>query len=247
MISLDLLQGKFQKAKSLANQGIAGALKNEDRSTERTFHDWLAYISRASGDLGVAVSENNKVWATAVEDEETGYQIGVLEMKALIYLDQKALAEAERTAGELQALIQKGIIKNEIRHYYYLMGKIELERKNYSKAIDHFHSALALLPNHWADYFLYDDSLAFAYYQTGDLEKARREYERIISALFGRMNYPDVFAKTSYMLGRVCEQQGRKVQALENYQKFLDLWKDADPGIPEVEDARKRVAGLKGS
>ena len=45
------------------------------------------------------------------------------------------------------------------------------------------------------------------------------------------------------MLGKIYEEKGWKGKALEHYQKFLDLWKDADPGI--AEDAKKRVAGLK--
>jgi len=47
------------------------------------------------------------------------------------------------------------------------------------------------------------------------------------------------------MLGKIAEQQGNKPRARQNYTKFLDLWKDADAGLPEVADAKKRLAAIK--
>ncbi len=76
------------------------------------------------------------------------------------------------------------------------------------------------------------------------------EYERILSPntiRFG-MGVPlleDLYAWMLYILGKIYEQQGNKAQAIEHYTNFLSLWKDADPGLPEVEDAEKRLAGLK--
>jgi hypothetical protein len=62
---------------------------------------------------------------------------------------------------------------------------------------------------------------------------------------YGRLSYGDLYAKSFYMIGKIFEQQGNTAKAIEHYEKFLDLWKDADPGIVEVEDAKKRLAALK--
>jgi len=50
-----------------------------------------------------------------------------------------------------------------------------------------------------------------------------------------------------YVLARIYEQQGNAAIAIEHYEKFLDLWKDADPGIAEDEDARTRLERLQRS
>jgi serine/threonine protein kinase/Tfp pilus assembly protein PilF len=90
------------------------------------------------------------------------------------------------------------------------------------------------------------DVLARAYQQKGDLDKAIAEYERLITFDPKSEARFLINPKYHYRLAKLYEQKGLKAKAAEQYQRFLDLWKGADPGLTEVEDAKKRLAGLKG-
>ncbi|HZX09986.1 MAG TPA: tetratricopeptide repeat protein [Acidobacteriota bacterium] len=132
-------------------------------------------------------------------------------------------------------------------HYiHHLQGEIKLKKKDYAGAIELFQKALSLQSsdprNKHADYL---ESLAEAYYHLGDMDKTQEQYERILSLSTGRLDYGDIYALSYYSLGKIFQQKDWKGKAIEHYEKFLDLWKDADPGIPEVEDARKKLAELK--
>jgi len=156
--------------------------------------------------------------------------------------------EALRVADELKHLIEQGMNTKIMRFYFLLMGNIELERKNSTKAIEYFERAISLLSYQRGagdDHALFSDSLAWAYYESQEFEKAQEEYERIINLTSGRLSWGDIYARSFYMLGKIYEQKDWKGKAIEHYEKFLELWKDADPVMAEVEDSKIRLAGLK--
>jgi hypothetical protein len=53
--------------------------------------------------------------------------------------------------------------------------------------------------------------------------------------------------KMHYYLGRIHEQLGEPEKAAEQYRTFLDIWKNADPGIAAKDDAEERLERLTGS
>lgn len=91
--------------------------------------------------------------------------------------------------------------------------------------------------------------LSYLYAQSclkaGELEKAVSQLEyrtRFLDDAIAVNPYDGI--RCIYLLGVAYEQSGWKDKAAEQYKKFLDIWKDADPGIEEIADARARLAKL---
>ena len=249
LASLHISQGKFAQARSDIEQIAKKAEEAGVKLYESWAHWWIGFIYLKSGYPEKALAEIELAMKGAVEMEEISGQRYSLLFKGLSYIQLKSRSEAQNTAAELKKLIQEGMNKKARRYYLYLEGLIELEKKNFAEAIQNMKDAASLLSFQSNFYFdehaLFFDGQARAYYRAGDLEKARIEYEKITGLTTGRAIYGDIYAKSFYMLGRIFEQMGDKTKAAAGYQKFLDLWKNADPGLPEVDEARKRLAGLK--
>ena len=90
------------------------------------------------------------------------------------------------------------------------------------------------------------DVLARIFEKKGDLDRAIAEYERLVTfnpeGKERRLIHPLLY----YRLAKLYEQTNQGEKAIENYEKFINLRKQVEPGNTEVEDARKRLAELRG-
>ncbi|MFQ5640288.1 MAG: tetratricopeptide repeat protein, partial [bacterium] len=86
---------------------------------------------------------------------------------------------------------------------------------------------------------------AVCYFEKGELDQAIEEVKK--AASFYGWDHAFVYPHSFYLLGKIYEKKGDKQRAIENTEKFLDLWKDADPDLPDLIDAKARLAKLKGT
>jgi len=179
------------------------------------------------------------------------FALGLLDLK------QGRIDSAKSRANEMKSLLPKvdSTSKDQMKFIYDLLnGEVLLAEGLAEKAIAVCEQTSPLgfpsgasSPINAVSYNLpfAKDLLARAYKQKGELDNAISEYERLITFNPNSKERFLIQPKYHYRLAKLYQEKGWKGKAMEHYEKFLEFFKEADPGIVEVEDSRKRVAELK--
>jgi tetratricopeptide (TPR) repeat protein len=169
----------------------------------------------------------------------------------LIDVKQGDIDSAKAHLKEMEAWLPKRRVPGN-SGYYELLGKILLAEKSYDEAISALKDTKQRkMPWIWNTRYILgynvqalESPLAQAYKEKGNLDEAIAIYGRLTDPnpenREGRLIYPINY----YELAMLYEMKGQKAKAIRLYEKFLGLWKNADPGVAEVEGARQRLAAL---
>lgn len=246
-----ITQGQLEKAKEQTilalhrEEELVSSGKVTEYQGRCLLHLRLAELFLIEGKLAEAFDEAEKAWAVAADFKDELHQVSALVAKAEIYLEMKLFDKVQEIVEKIRELTKSFTGAVQMSDHYYLSGKIELENGHFPVAIDYFKKIQSLylrrpayMPIH------YIAALALAYYQAGNLHAARKECEKIPLSIEGRMLRGYIYALNFYRLGKICEEQREPAKAIENYGKFLEIWKNADPIFPEVEEAKTRLARL---
>jgi serine/threonine protein kinase/Flp pilus assembly protein TadD len=240
-------QGRYEAAKAEL-KALASLKPGNANAARANLELQLAYLDLRTEDLKPALTEIEDAMKIYVELDMAGDLRTALTVKGIILAEQGDLDRARQTAEELKRSVENGLNRKAIRHYDLVMGYINLKKGDVREAVANFQKAKSLLAfqsERNSEHAFFLEPLAIAYEQAGDIEKASAENDEITRLTSGRLMFGDIYAKAYYRLGRIAEKQGQTAAAAGHYRKFLTLWKDADPGLPEVADAKARLSKLQ--
>ena len=126
----------------------------------------------------------------------------------------------------------------------WLKGVMDAVRKECAHAETYARQALKANPGYARISLLYH--LAQCQYESGDLDKGLQHIQNLQLIndnywTFRAIYYP----KSFYLMGKIYEKKGETKLAIQSYEKFLKIWKEADNDLPELIDANARLVKLK--
>ena len=241
---LFLLQGRISSAIDYTRQGLELA----DMLGQLEWKAWhtlqMGYLLNVRGDNEEALNVLNAALATAALADRLELQRNAYQLKGMVYLELGRVDDAVQIAVELKELIEKGIHHNALRQYLQLKSAISLNRGETEDAVREAQAAVRMLPARGGDEFsrpFYLEQLGHAFFAADRLAHAEDVFQDILSDPTHRLSLVDRYAAAYLWEARIQEKRDNMQKAEDYYQSFLLLWKEADPDLPELEEARREL------
>ncbi len=232
--------GKLKKARALTNQARDSAKRND---AQETAANYLA--AAALREVEAGNGEQARVDAHAALKLGPGYN--VQKFTALALARAGDTAQAQKLAAELDKTFP---LDTTVQKYWLptIGAAVALRGKDPNHAVELLKVVspieLGANTNTGLNVILYPVYLrGEAYLMLHDGNAAAAEFQKFVDHYGLVVNFP-LGALARLGLARAFALQGDTVKARAKYQDFLVLWKDADPEIPILKEARAEYAKL---
>ncbi|MGA2879488.1 MAG: protein kinase [Bryobacteraceae bacterium] len=232
--------GEFAKARALTQRAADSAQRADQKETAAEYEAHAAIREALAGDTAMA-----KQPAQAALTIANGKNVEAFSAIAL------GLAGDSARAGQLAAELAKRFPEDTIVQYDYLpmiRAAIALRSSEPSKAVEALAPAAPYELGHTNSAFtfaLYPVYLrGEAYLAAKQGAAAEAEFQKILDHP-GVVGNEPIGALAHLGLGRAYALAGESAKAKTAYQDFLAFWKNADPDIPILKQAKAEYAKLK--
>lgn len=245
--------GRYRESAREYAAGVQEADRVKDGDSIASFHYLAAMSAIEHGNTREAVDAVKRYRASAAGVSPASRRFVAI---LALFLDGVASVRAGRldaARGRLEELV-KDAAPQPLGQWsrYALEGEIALAAGDAASAEPAFSTAepelkmlfnmSTLMLTAEANNLSLRDGLARAKAAKGDLAGAIDTYRKLLS--------PDIASKWTAVvepryvlaLARLLEKSGDAPGARREYQRFADFWKGADPGQPELEEARRKLA-----
>jgi serine/threonine protein kinase/tetratricopeptide (TPR) repeat protein len=236
----EVYYGHLNSGRAFSRRAIESAMRAEEKETAAT---WQAMAALREAELGNSGSVRQQVAAALAL--APGRDVTVVAALALARIGDSA--QALKLADHLNQVFS---FNTNIQTYWLptIRAAAELSHNNPAKTVDLLQSVSPYelgLPYPFASATLYPVYVrGQAYLQLHQGEQAASEFHKLVEHRAAVVNLP-LGALAHLQLGRAKAMRGDKEGARAAYQDFLTLWKDADPDIPILKQAKAEYEKLK--
>jgi len=237
---IPLSRGKYNSALKVLKQGIAADELDKQyiQQIDKHYSAALVYIER-------------KEFEKAQQNGKKTIELMKKVFPEILYMTKAHYGILLAMTGQIDSA-QK--ISNEVKEE--IKDKTETEKlswyllefmiKYYGNDFDQALKEIAELAQREKDSYRVNFWLAKTYLEKDMIGDAVQKFEELLKwNILSSVRNPIFSFKIPYFLAITYEKSGWDKKAIGQYEKYLDIMKEADPGIAEVEDAKKRLERLK--